>query len=147
MLVKKRKKIFTTQEKKLKNLTFNKVIPFACNEVVINLSPFEFSTLELELLKYGLSHYIPPKQLRRTKVFTTFDMIHGFMRSELSSNHFENALKTDISYLANNYYSNYRPSLNTLKNTRYYRNLKETNTIIRPDKGNGVVIMERVIYN
>ena len=147
MLVKKRKKIFTTQEKKLKNLTFNKVIPFACNEVVINLSPFEFATLELELLKYGLSHSIPPKQLRKTKVFTTFDMIHGFMRSELSSNHFENALKTDISYLANNYYSNYRPSLSTLKNTRYYRNLKETNTIIRPDKGNGVVIMERVIYN
>ena len=67
MLVKKRKKIFTTQEKKLKNLTVNKVIPFACNEVVINLSLFEFSTLELELLKYGLSHSIPPKQLRKPK--------------------------------------------------------------------------------
>ena len=94
-----------------------------------------------------MSHSIPPKQLTKTEVSTTFDMIHRFLRSELSSNQFENALKTDISYLANNYYSNYRPSLNTLKNTRYYRNLKETNTIIRPDKGNGVVIMERVIYN
>ena len=144
MLIKKRKKIFTTQEKKLKNLTFNKVIPFACNEVVINLSPFEFSTLELELLKYGLSHSIPPKQLRKTKVFTTFDMIHGFMRSELSSNHFENALKTDISYLANNYYSNYRPSLNTLKKHKVLEKLRRNKDIVitRPDKGNRLVVMD-----
>ena len=110
---KKRRKILPTQEKKLKNLTFNKVIPFTSNEVVRNLSSFEFSTEELELLKYGLSHSIPPKQLRKTEVFTTFDMIHRFLRSELSSSQFENALKTDISYLVNNYNSNYRPSLNT----------------------------------
>ena len=86
----KRKKILPTQEKKLKNLTFNKVIPFTSNEVVKNLSLFESSTEELELLKYGLSHSILPKQLRKAKVFT-FDMIHCFFRSELSSNQFENA--------------------------------------------------------
>ena len=112
---KKRKKILPTQEKKLKNLTFNKVISFTSNEVVKNLSSFEFSTEELELLKYGFPHSIPPKQLRKTQVFTTFDMIHCFLRFELSSNQFGNALKIDISYLANNYYSNYCPSLNTLK--------------------------------
>ena len=39
---KKWKKILPTQEKKLKNLTFNKVIPFTSNEVVKNLSSFEF---------------------------------------------------------------------------------------------------------
>ena len=121
---KKRKKILPTQEKKLKNLTFNKIIPFTCNEVVRNLSSFKFSTEEFELLKHGLSHSIPPKQLRKTEVFTTFDMIHRFLRPELSSNQFENALKTDIFYLANNYYGNYRPSLNTLKKQRYYRNLE-----------------------
>ena len=70
---KKREKILRTQEKKLKNLTFNKVIPFASNEVVKNLSSFEFSTEELELLKYGFSHSIQPKQARKTEVFTTFD--------------------------------------------------------------------------
>ena len=113
IVCKKRKKILLTQEKKLKNLTFNKVTPFASNEVVKNLSSFEFSIEELELLKYGLSHSVPPKQLRKTEVFTTFDMIHGFLRSELSSNQFENALKTDILYLAKNYYSNYRPLLST----------------------------------
>ena len=44
-------------------------------------------------------------------------MIHRFLRSELSSIQFENALKTDITYLANNYYNNYRRSLNTLNKT------------------------------
>ena len=48
-------------------------------------------------------------------------MIHRFLRSELSSDQFVNALKTDILYLANNYYSNYRPSLNALKKTQDIR--------------------------
>ena len=72
---KKREKILPTQRKKLKNLIFNKVIPFTSNEVVKNLSTLEFSTEKLQLLKYGLSNSIPPKQLRKTKVFITFDMI------------------------------------------------------------------------
>ena len=32
---KKRKKILPTQEKKLKNLTFNKVIPVTCDEFIV----------------------------------------------------------------------------------------------------------------
>ena len=47
----KRKKISPTQEKKLKNLTSDKVLPFTSNEVVQNLSSIEFSTDELKLLK------------------------------------------------------------------------------------------------
>ena len=90
---KKRKKILLTQEKKLKNVTFNKVIPFTCNEVVKKLSSIEFSTQELELLKYGLSHSIPPKQLRKTEIFTTFDRIHHFLRSQVSNNQFEMLLR------------------------------------------------------
>ena len=146
---KKRKKILPTQEKKLKNLTFNIVILFTCDEIVKNLSSFEFSTEELELLKYDLSHSIPPKQLRKTEVFTTFDMIHRFLRSKLSSNQFENALKTNILYLANNYYSNYRPLLNTLKKHKILEKLRRNKDIVitRPDKGNGFVVMDRVIYN
>ena len=39
---KNRKEILPKQEKKLKNLTFNKAIHFTSNEVVKNLSSFEF---------------------------------------------------------------------------------------------------------
>ena len=108
-------------------MIFNKVIPFTCNEVVKNLSSFEFSTEELELLKCGVSHSIPPKQLTKTEVSTTFDMIHRFLRSELSSNQFENALKTDISYLANTYYSNYRP---TIKKQKVLEKLRRNKDIV-----------------
>ena len=103
----------------------------------------------MELLKYGLSHSIPPKQLRKSEVFTTFNLIHRFLRSELSSNQYENTLKTDISYLTNNYYSNYYPSLNTLKKHKILDKLRRNKDIvtIRPDKGNGVVVMDRNIYN
>ena len=71
-------------------------------------------------------------------------MIHGFMRSELFSNHFENALKTDISYLANNYYSNYHPSLNTVKKHKVLEKLRRNKDIVitRPDKGNRLVVMD-----
>ena len=103
----------------------------------------------MELLKYGLSHSVPPKQLRKPEVFTAFDLIHRFLRSELSSNQYGNTRKTDISYVANNYYSNYRPSLNTLKKHKILEKLRRNKDIvtIRPDKGNGVVVMDRIIYN
>ena len=78
----------------------------------------------MELLKYGLSHSIPPKLSRKTEVFSMFDMIQRFFRSDLSSNQFESALKTDISYLGNNYYNNYRPSLNALKKHKILEKLR-----------------------
>ena len=90
-------------------------------------------------MKYGLSHSVPPKQLRKPEVFTAFDLIHRFLRSELSSNQYGNTRKTDISYVANNYYSNYRP----LEKLRRNKDI----VTIRPDKGNGVVVMDRIIYN
>ena len=76
-------------------------------------------------------------------------MIHRFLRFELSSSQFENALRTDILHLANSYYSNYRPSLNTLKKQKILAKLRRNKDIvvIRPDKGNGVVVMDRVIHN
>ena len=71
------------------------------------------------------------------------------MRYQLFSNQFENALKTDISNLAKSYYSNYRPSLSTLKKHKILEKLRRNKdiVIIRPDKGNGVVVMDKVIYN
>ena len=55
----------------------------------------------------------------------------------------------DISYLANYYYSNYRSSLNTLKKHKILEKLRRNKDIVitRPDMGNGVVVMDRVIHN
>ena len=76
-------------------------------------------------------------------------MIHRFLRSALFSNQFENALKIDILYLENDYYGNYRPSLSTLRKLKISEKLRRNKdiVIIRADKGNGVVVMNRVNYN
>ena len=57
-------------------------------------------------------------------------------------------LKIEIAHLAQNYISSYRPSSNDLKKHRILRNLKNNPNIIilKPDKGNGVVILDRSIY-
>ena len=88
-----------------------------------------------------------PKIPRKTEVFTTFAMIHRFLRSELSSNQFENALKIDISYLANDYCNNYRPSMNTLTKHKILEKRRRNEDIVirRMGKGNGIVVMDRVI--
>ena len=101
-------------------------------------------------MKCGLSHLIPPKQLRKTEVFITFGMIQRFLRSDLSSNEFENALTTDILYLAKHYYRIYCPSLNTLKKHQILEKIKRNKdiVIIRPDKRNGVFVwIELFIIN
>ena len=52
-------------------------------------------------------------------------------------------------YLTKNYNSNCRPSLSTLEKHKILEKLsrnKDT-VIIRPDKGNGVVVVDKVIYN
>ena len=54
-----------------------------------------------------------------------------------------------ISYLAKNDHRNYRSSLNTLKKHKILEKLRRNKgiAIITPNKGNGVVVMDRVIYN
>ena len=49
-----------TQEKKLKELTCNIVLPFTPAETVLNVSGTRLSDDELEILKYGLKHSIEP---------------------------------------------------------------------------------------
>ena len=47
-----------TQEKKLKELTQNVMLPFTPAETVLNLSTTKLSDVELEILKDGLKHSI-----------------------------------------------------------------------------------------
>ena len=58
-------------------------------------------------------------------------------------------LKSELSHLAHTYTSNYRPSPQDLKKHRILKELRKNKNIVilRPDKGNGVVILDRSIYN
>ena len=54
-----------------------------------------------------------------------------------------------LSYLANSYFYNYKPSPHTLRQHRVLRNLRKNKDIVirKPNKGNGVVILDRKLYN
>jgi hypothetical protein len=58
-------------------------------------------------------------------------------------------VKVDLAYLANNYTSSYKPSHASLKKHSILKKLKNNKNIIitRPDKGNGVVIMNQTDYH
>ena len=54
-----------------------------------------------------------------------------------------------ISYLAGSYFQNYEPFSRTLRQYPLLQNLRKNNDIVitKPDKENGVVILDRKIYN
>ena len=58
-------------------------------------------------------------------------------------------IKSHLSYLANSCFYNYTPSPSILHQHCIWRNLRRNNYIIKtkPDKGNGVVILDRKRYN
>ena len=67
------------------------------------------------------------------------------LKSEETKRH----IKADLSYLGNSYFYNYKPSPRILRQHRVLRNLRENKDIVitKPDKGNGVVILDRKLYN
>ena len=141
-------KAISTHRKKLKNLTKNAELPFSPNETVNNLSSYKLTNDELELLKIGLGFSIKPPRLNKTNTLASFEKIHYTMKNKLIDKNSATHLKTEIAHLAQNYISSYRPSSTDLKKHRILRTLKNNHNIIilKPDKGNGVVILDRNIY-
>ena len=67
------------------------------------------------------------------------------LKSEETKRH----IKADLSYLGNSYFYNYKPSPRILRQHRVLRNLRENKDIVitKPDKWNGVVILDWELYN
>ena len=99
--------IVKTHEKKLSNLTHNKVLPFLPDDVITNLSSCKTPHEEANILKYKLGNSIPPERLSWTDVFVDFDLIHCYLTEELKSRDYESSLRSNLSYLVNSYYSIY----------------------------------------
>ena len=58
-------------------------------------------------------------------------------------------LATELSHLAHTYVSSYRPTASDLKKHKILKELRKNKNIVilRPDKGNGVIILYRVEYD
>ena len=105
------KKSLYTQQKKLSSLTRDCNLPiFTANETITNLTQYELSQEESDLLKAGLYFSIQPDKIRKSKIFTTFEKIHCSVLNNLKSEETKSQTKVHLSYLANSYFYNYKLS-------------------------------------
>ena len=76
--------------------------------------------------------------------------IHSFIHllTTLNPKKNKSQIKSQFSFLANSYFYNYKPSLR-IRQHRVLKNLEKIKDIVitEPDKGNGVVILDRKLYN
>ena len=139
-----------TQQKKLSSLTRDCNLPiFTANETITNLTQYELSQEESDLLKAGLYFSIQPNNIRKSEIFTIFEKIHLSFLNNLKSEETKSQIKAYLLYLANSYFYNYKPSPRILRQHRVLRNLRKNKDIVvtKPDKGNGVVILDRKLYD
>ena len=93
------------------------MLPFEPYDVVTDLSKYQLKVDEMDLLKNCLEFSIPLRFLKKTVVFSQFDMIPKFMTQELDDNQTSTRLKKELSQMANSYVYKYTPSFNSLKKT------------------------------
>ena len=100
------------------------------------------------LLKAALYFPIQPGKIRKSQIFTTFEKIHCSFLNNLKSEETKSQIKAHLSYLANSYFYNYKPSPRILHQHRVLWNLCKNKDIIitKPQKGNGVIILDRKLY-
>ena len=137
------------QQKKLSSLTRDSNLPiFTANKTITNLRQYELPHEEFDLLKVDLYFSIQPDKIRKSEIFTTFEKIHRSFLNNLKSEETKSQIKAHLSYLANSYFYNYKPSPRILHQHRVLRNLKKNKDIVitKPDKRNGVVILDLKFY-
>ena len=123
------------------------------DKLIINLSNEVLSNEQKNALCLGLKFCFNPSRLNYTRYFAAFEFLHNkFLTKKIyeifpdASNYFSSNLRT----IALKYYYSFKPSISL-----YHRKLisclrdlsKKTNIVVsRPDKGNGVVILNKTDY-
>ena len=122
---------------------------FTSNKTIANLTQYELTQEESHLLKAGLYFFIQLDKIQKSQIFTTFEKIHHSFINNLKSKETKNQIKAHLLYLANSYFYNYKPSPRILRQHRVLQNLRKNKDIIiaKLDKGNGIVILDRKLYD
>ena len=126
-----------TQQKRLSSLTRHCNLPiFTANETITNLTQYGLSQEDFYLFKAGLYFSIQPDKIWRSEIFTTFGKNHPLFLNNLKSEETKSQIKVRLSYLANSYFYNCKPSPRTLRQHCVLRNLRKNKNIIitKPDK-------------
>ena len=116
--------------------------------VITNLSNYHLPDNEACFLKNGLYFAIPPANLIRTNIFVSFENLCNFLTSNMKGKEKTGNIVSQHSHLANSYYSYCKPSVSTLTKHGILKRLRNNQEIVilRPDKGNSVVITNRKNY-
>ena len=71
------------------------------------------------------------------------------MKTNLRDNKDDARVRSTLSHIANTYFSSYKPTKSTLKKHRIPKKLNNNIDIVidKPDKGNAVVILDKINYN
>ena len=74
---------------------------FTANTTITNLTEYELSQEESDLLKAVLYFSIQPDKIQKSEIFTTFEKIHLSFLNYLKSEETKSQIKARLSYLAN----------------------------------------------
>ena len=138
------------QQKMLSLLTRDSnLLIITANETITNLTKYELTQEESDLLKASLYFSIQADKIRKLENFISFEKIRCSFLNNLKSEETTSQIKAHLSHLANSYFHNYKPSLPILRQHRVLQNLRKNKDIVitKPNKGNGVVILDRKLYN
>ena len=118
------------------------------SKTITNLTQYDLSQEESDLLKAGLYFSIQPDKIWKSKILTTFEKILCLFLSNLIAKDTKSQIKACLSYLANSYFYNYKSS-RILRQHHVLRNLRKNKDIVitKLDKGNGVVILDQKLYS
>lgn len=143
------------QERKLKKLGYVSEDNITYDNVIFNYSDVVLTEIEKKALCKGLSFSFPPKKINFINHFLQFEKLFH----DLSNLKFYDPLnkgfiffKQSLSYLAHSAYYSFNPySLNQFIDTSLITALKnlskkENLVVCKPDKGNGVVLLNRDDY-
>ena len=142
-----KQKIKVTQDNKLKRLGLKK--RSVNTDVIFNFSSRLLTETETSALSHGLQFTLPPKRLDYSHHLFSFESLHYNTPTNENSSHFHRQLR----HLAYSSFYSFRPTQipNGLTNEEHEALLglskDQTIIILRPDKGNGVVILNRIDYD
>ena len=116
---------------------------------VVNLSSYKLSDAEILLLSKGVSFSVPPQRLDKTNIITSFKLI--YKQSSPGSINGLHRFKQKLKNMCYSYiYSFDAKEQSNLSNDEldaFHTLLQQRNLIIsKPDKGNGVVVLDKTEY-
>ena len=143
------------QSRKLSNLGINNSLtPLDPNKVIFNYSSRILTDKEKNLLAFGLSFCLPIFKINFFNYFLSFEKLYNILKKETCFGQRENpSLKSQLHNLAYKLFYNFKPKkvfspfisksdINILKSL----SRDDSITICRPDKGRGVVILDKSNY-